>query len=83
MISNPNESSKFDSQKIKVSRIILLAEQMEPCRMREIKWVHMISNTNMPNYFRSDANKVADKIANEISTNKIHNEKSDVFSSKA
>ena len=57
-----------------------VAEQMKPCRARQIKWICVMTKKH---YFRSSINKVASKRASKVLTNKIHNKFSDVFQAKA
>ena len=41
VISVPHESGKFDSQTTNLSNA-LVAEETEPCSVKQTKWVHML-----------------------------------------
>ena len=78
MIGEPHESSMFGSQRIKTSKNYSCRTNEAP--QNETDKAGMCDDKiNMPDYFRSTANKAADKRANEVLTNNIHNEFSDVF----
>ena len=78
MIGEPYESRKLDSQTIETSNSPI-TEQMKPSGVIQIVGMH-VSKIKISDDFRSSLNKVADKRASEVLTNKIHNEFSDVLS---
>ena len=73
-----HETRKSDSQTIEVSN-------SPHCRTNETPWTDTdktgmrVGKINMPDDFRSSANKAAEKRASEVLKNKIYNEISDVF----
>ena len=79
VVSIPHESRKFDSQTIEASNSPNCRTNKTPQNETD-KVGAPENNTNMPNYFRSNTNKAADKGTSKVLTNKIHNELSNVFS---
>ena len=79
MIGEAHKSRKFDSKTIEALYSPSCRTNKAPQNETDKAGMHD-GKINMPDYFRSSTNKAAKERASEVSTNKIHNEFSDVLS---